>query len=141
MAKRVLAFDFGASSGRAIIGHFDGENIRLEEVHRFSNDPVSVNGTLYWDVLRLFFEIKQGLTKAKLAGGFDSIGIDTWGVDFGLLDEFGCLLENPVHYRDARTKGIFSPGRISYCSCPTFSLICSRVKSRPNIPLPRPRRW
>lgn len=106
MAKRVLAFDFGASSGRAIIGHFDGENIRLEEVHRFSNDPVSVNGTLYWDVLRLFFEIKQGLTKAKLAGGFDSIGIDTWGVDFGLLDEFGCLLENPVHYRDARTKGM-----------------------------------
>ena len=79
MEKRVLAFDFGASSGRAIIGHFDGENIRLEEVHRFSNDPVSVNGTLYWDVLRLFFEIKQGLTKAKLAGGFDSIGIDTWG--------------------------------------------------------------
>lgn len=67
MEKRVLAFDFGASSGRAIIGHFDGENIRLEEVHRFSNDPVSVNGTLYWDVLRLFFEIKQGLTKAKLA--------------------------------------------------------------------------
>lgn len=105
MEKRVLAFDFGASSGRAIIGHFDGENIRLEEVHRFSNDPVSVNGTLYWDVLRLFFEIKQGLTKAKLAGGFDSIGIDTWGVDFGLLDEFGCLLENPIHYRDARTAG------------------------------------
>ena len=104
--KRVLAFDFGASSGRAIIGHFDGENIRLEEVHRFSNDPVSVGGTLYWDVLRLFFEIKQGLTKAKLAGGFDSIGIDTWGVDFGLLDEFGCLLENPVHYRDARTAGL-----------------------------------
>ena len=69
MTKRVLAFDFGASSGRAIIGHFDGENIRLEEVHRFSNDPVSMNGTLYWDVLRLFFEIKQGLTKAKLAGG------------------------------------------------------------------------
>ena len=106
MEKRVLAFDFGASSGRAIIGHFDGENICLEEVHRFSNDPVSVNGTLYWDVLRLFFEIKQGLTKAKLAGGFDSIGIDTWGVDFGLLDEFGCLLENPIHYRDARTAGM-----------------------------------
>ena len=63
MEKRDLAFDFGASSGRAIIGHFDGENIRLEEVHRFSNDPVSVNGTLYWDVLRLFFEIKQGLTR------------------------------------------------------------------------------
>ena len=104
--KRVLAFDFGASSGRAIIGRFDGENIRLEEIHRFSNDPVQVGGTLYWDVLRLFYEIKQGLTKAKLAGGFDSVGIDTWGVDFGLLDEFGCLVENPVHYRDLRTSGM-----------------------------------
>ena len=67
--KRVLAFDFGASSGRAIIGHFDGENIRLEEIHRFSNDPVQVGGTLYWDVLRLFYEIKQGIVKAKLAAG------------------------------------------------------------------------
>ena len=104
--KRVLAFDFGASSGRAIIGRFDGENIRLEEIHRFSNDPVQIGGTLYWDVLRLFYEIKQGLTKAKLAGGFDSVGIDTWGVDFGLLDEFGCLVENPVHYRDLRTSGM-----------------------------------
>lgn len=104
--KRVLAFDFGASSGRAIIGHFDGENIRLEEIHRFSNDPVKVGNTLYWDVLRLFHEIKQGLVKAKLAGGFDSVGIDTWGVDFGLVDEFGCLVENPVHYRDLRTAGL-----------------------------------
>lgn len=104
--KRVLAFDFGASSGRAIIASYDGGKITLEEVHRFSNDPVMLNGTLYWDALRLFFEIKQGITKAKLAGGFDSIGVDTWGVDFGLLDEKGCLVENPVHYRDARTKGI-----------------------------------
>ena len=104
--KRVLAFDFGASSGRAIIASYDGDKITLEEVHRFSNDPVMLNGTLYWDALRLFFEIKQGITKAKLAGGFDSIGVDTWGVDFGLLDEKGCLVENPVHYRDARTKGI-----------------------------------
>lgn len=106
MKKRVLAFDFGASSGRAILGIFDGKGIELQEVHRFSNDPVEVNGTVYWDVLRLFYEIKQGIIKAKAAGGFDSIGIDTWGVDFGLLDEFGCLLENPVHYRDLRTKGL-----------------------------------
>ena len=104
--KRVLAFDFGASSGRAIIGKFENGKIELSEVHRFSNDPVSVNGTTYWDVLRLFYEIKQGIIKAKQAGGFDSIGIDTWGVDFGLLDEFGCLLENPIHYRDARTVGM-----------------------------------
>ncbi len=106
MNKRVLAFDFGASSGRAILGVFDGKSIELKEVHRFSNDPVEVNGTVYWDVLRLFYEIKQGIIKAKAEGGFDSIGIDTWGVDFGLLDEFGCLLENPVHYRDLRTKGL-----------------------------------
>ncbi len=106
MTKRVLAFDFGASSGRAIIGCFDGDKITLEEVHRFSNDPVSVGGTVYWDVLRLFYEIKQGIIKAKIAGGFDSIGIDTWGVDFGLIDSEGKLMENPVHYRDARTIGL-----------------------------------
>lgn len=104
--KRVLAFDFGASSGRAILGIFDGEKITLEEVHRFSNDPVMVGGTFYWDVLRLFHEIKQGILKAKQAGGFDSIGIDTWGVDFGLLDKNGRLLENPVHYRDKRNVGM-----------------------------------
>ena len=104
--KRILAFDFGASSGRAIIGHFDGKKIDLQEVHRFSNDPVSVGGTVYWDVLRLFHEIKQGISKAVLAGGFDSIGIDTWGVDFGLIDAEGKLMENPVHYRDARTAGM-----------------------------------
>lgn len=106
MTKRVLAFDFGASSGRAIIGCFDGEKITLEEVHRFSNDPVSVGGTVYWDVLRLFYEIKQGIIKARMAGGFDSIGIDTWGVDFGLIDKEGKLMENPIHYRDARTVGM-----------------------------------
>lgn len=106
MTKRVLAFDFGASSGRAIIGCFDGDKITLEEVHRFSNDPVSVGGTVYWDVLRLFYEIKQGIIKARIAGGFDSIGIDTWGVDFGLIDSEGKLMENPVHYRDARTAGL-----------------------------------
>lgn len=104
--KKVLAFDFGASSGRAIIGSFDGEKITLKEVHRFTNDPVDLGGTLYWDVLRLFYEIKQGIVKAKIAGGFDSIGIDTWGVDFGLIDKNGRLLDNPVHYRDKRTSGL-----------------------------------
>ncbi|MBQ7596633.1 MAG: rhamnulokinase, partial [Clostridia bacterium] len=104
--KKVLAFDFGASSGRAIIGTLENGKISLKEVHRFSNDPVKLNGTLYWDVLRLFYEIKQGIIKAKIAGGFDSIGIDTWGVDFGLIDKEGRLLENPVHYRDLRTAGL-----------------------------------
>lgn len=103
MTKKVLAIDFGASSGRAIVGTFDGKKIELEEVHRFSNDPVKIGDTVYWDVLRLFHEIKQGMVKAK---DFDCMGIDTWGVDFGLIDKDGRLLENPVHYRDERTKGL-----------------------------------
>ncbi|MBQ8683293.1 MAG: rhamnulokinase [Clostridia bacterium] len=106
MSKRVLAFDFGASSGRAILGTYDGEKLHLEEIHRFTNDPVDVCGVFHWDVLRLFHEIKQGITKAVHAGGFDAIGIDTWGVDFGLIDKKGRLLNNPVHYRDTRTVGM-----------------------------------
>ena len=104
--KRILAFDFGASSGRAILANYDGNSIQMQEIHRFSNDPVSVHGVLYWDILRLLFEIKQGITKAVHQGGFDAIGIDTWGVDFGLLDAKGQLLANPVHYRDPRTVGM-----------------------------------
>lgn len=103
--KKVLAVDLGASGGRAILGCFDGKRITLQELHRFFNEPVQLNQTLYWDVLRLMHEIKIGLSKAS-ALEFDSIGIDTWGVDFGLLDEDGYLLENPVHYRDHRTDGI-----------------------------------
>lgn len=106
MEKKVLAFDFGASGGRAMCGTFDGERITIEELHRFSNDPVFVQDTMYWDVLRLLFEIKQGLIKAKKCGKISSIGIDTWGVDFGLIDKEGRLLENPVHYRDKRTVGL-----------------------------------
>ena len=106
MSKRVLAFDFGASSGRAILGTYDGEKIHLEEIHRFTNDPVNVCGVFHWDVQRLFHEIKQGITKAVHAGGFDAIGIDTWGVDFGLIDKKGHLIGNPVHYRDTRTAGM-----------------------------------
>lgn len=106
MKRRVLTFDFGASSGRAIIAEFDGSKIELKEIHRFSNDAVTVGDTLYWDALRLFFEVKQGITKATLDGGFDAIGIDTWGVDFGLIDHNGRLLSNPVHYRDKRTDGV-----------------------------------
>ena len=105
--KKVLSFDFGASSGRAMLATFDGEKISMEEIHRFSNDTVIANGTMYWDILRLFFEIKTGITKAVTAGGFDAIGIDTWGVDFGLIDKRGKLLSNPVHYRDSRTNGIW----------------------------------
>ena len=106
MAKTVLAFDFGASSGRAVLGKYNGKSIELKEVHRFDNDPVLVRGTFYWDILRLFHEIKQGITKAKAVDTFDSIAIDTWGVDFALLDANGDLLQNPVHYRDNRTDGM-----------------------------------
>lgn len=104
--RQILAFDFGGGSGRAILGTLKDGRIQMEEVYRFSNDPVIVNGTMYWDTLRHFFEIKQGIIKAKQKGGFESIGIDTWGVDFGLLDEHGALLESAVHYRDDRTLGM-----------------------------------
>lgn len=92
--KNVLAIDFGASSGRAVIGSFDGTVIKLTEIHRFSNDPVILGKTMYWDFLRLFHEIKQSLIKSKEYGEIDSIAIDTWGVDFGLIDKSGRLLEN-----------------------------------------------
>lgn len=104
--KRILSFDFGASSGRAMLATLKNGKIEMEEIHRFSNDTVTVRGTMYWDVLRLFFEIKAGITAAVNRGGFDAIGIDTWGVDFGLLDKKGNLLSNPVHYRDLRTEGM-----------------------------------
>ena len=106
MEKQVLTFDFGASSGRAMMGKFDGSRIELTEVHRFDNNPVMLRGTFYWDALALFHEIKQGITKARSYGEFSSIGIDTWGVDFGLLDKNGDLLQNPVHYRDSRSVGM-----------------------------------
>ncbi len=106
---KFLAFDFGASSGRAMLAKFDGEKITLEEKHRFSNDPVDINGNFHWDVLRLFFEIKQGILKCANSGDrdIDCIGIDTWGVDYGLLDENDKLLGNPYHYRDTRTEGMY----------------------------------
>ncbi len=75
--KKILAFDFGASSGRAMLAELKDGKIDMKEIHRFSNDPVIVRGTMYWDVLRLFFEIKAGITKALSEGGFDAISIDT----------------------------------------------------------------
>ena len=105
-SRKVLAIDFGASGGRAMIGTLQEGKISIEEIHRFSNDPVILRGTMYWDVLRLFHEIKQSLIKAKQHGKIDSIAVDTWGVDFGLLDKDGVLLENPIHYRDDRTRGM-----------------------------------
>ena len=106
---KFLAFDFGASSGRAILATFENDKIVLEEKHRFSNDPVTVNGGFYWDVMRLFHEIKQGILACANSGDkdIDCIGIDTWGVDYGLLDKNDKLLSNPYHYRDTRTDGMY----------------------------------
>jgi rhamnulokinase len=103
-----LAFDLGAESGRAVIGHFDGDRLHLEELHRFPNGPVQVLDSLHWDVLNLWTEIKHGLSLAAKAYGerLASIGLDTWGVDFGLLAADDTLLGNPYHYRDSRTDGI-----------------------------------
>jgi len=90
-----------------MLGIYDGKSLRLEELHRFPNDPVMLNGRFVWDVQRLFFETKAALLKAVKAGiRLDGIGIDTWGVDFGLLDKNGQLLGIPTHYRDARTDGM-----------------------------------
>ncbi len=104
----MLAFDYGASSGRAIAGIYDGHSLRLEEIHRFANEPVMVNRSLNWDILRLYHEMKQGIGKCIKSryNAIASIGIDTWGVDFGLLDYSGNLLGNPYHYRDTNTEGI-----------------------------------
>jgi rhamnulokinase len=109
-----LAFDLGAESGRVVLGQFDGERLRLSEVHRFPNGPVRLpdgGGTgyrLHWDVLRLWTEIKRGLALAVQKHGADlaGVGLDTWGVDFGLLDRDGALISNPYHYRDSRTDGM-----------------------------------
>ena len=102
-----LALDLGAESGRGMLGRFDGERLALEEVHRFPNGPVRMLDTLHWDVPRLFDEMKAALRKAATGHpGLDGVGIDTWGVDFGLVGRGETLLGNPVHYRDARTDGM-----------------------------------
>ncbi|MFC4778661.1 rhamnulokinase family protein [Paenibacillus sp. GCM10023252] len=102
-----LAYDLGASSGRAILGRLEEGRIVLQELHRFPNDPVQVGGRLHWDILRLFHELKQGLLKAKHAGiQLQSVGIDTWGVDFGMVSAEGELLGNPYHYRDRQTDDV-----------------------------------
>ncbi len=98
---KVLAFDFGASNGRAIVGEFDGKQLKMEVVHRFPNSPVEKDGGLYWDFEKLFGEVKEGLKKC---GEVASVGVDTWGVDFGLLDKDGKLLRDPRNYRDDYSK-------------------------------------
>ena len=108
MTKRYIAVDLGASSGRVIVGTLENGSLSLEEVARFWNGPTDVRGTFHWDVLHLFRNIQEGIAKARKLYGDEivSIGVDTWGVDFGLMDSDGNLLGNPVHYRDSRTDGM-----------------------------------
>ncbi len=106
MSKTILVFDFGASSARAMLCKYSGGGISLEEVHRFPNTPVTENGHLCWDIDELWEQMKIGISFAVFNGGFDAISIDTWGVDFGLIDKHGELIGKPVHYRDSRTEGI-----------------------------------
>lgn len=104
-AQTVLAVDLGAESGRVMAVHFDGAALQIEGLHRFANTSVRVRDTLHWDFLGLWRHIQTGLQQGK-ARQPASLGVDTWGVDFGLLDAQGRLIGNPVHYRDGRTAGM-----------------------------------
>ena len=101
--KKILAFDLGSSSGRAIEGKYTDGKLQYKEIHRFKNVPIWHNGHLCWDFEKIMKEIYLGIEKA---GEIDSIGIDAWGADFGVLDQNGDLLSLPVHYRDLRTEGM-----------------------------------
>lgn len=106
--SRFIALDLGAESGRAIVGRLDGDKLSLEEAYRFPNRAARVLGSLYWDPLYLFNEMKQGLSKISHQYGADfaSVGVDTWGLDYALLDREGNLVGNPYCYRDSRTEGM-----------------------------------
>lgn len=111
MSEQVyLAIDLGAESGRVMAGMFDGKQIRLEELHRFSNGPVNVADTMRWDLIRLWSQIQVGLQKAAARFGQNivSVGVDTWGVDYVLLSKTGEMLGQPYHYRDVRTRGVMN---------------------------------
>lgn len=99
-----LAFDFGASSGRLILSKFEDGKIELEEIHRYTNEPVRIGERFYWDTFRLYHELKTGLKKAAAKKvPITSMAVDTWGVDYGLIDKDGNLIGNPINYRDNRT--------------------------------------
>ncbi|MHC4331177.1 MAG: FGGY family carbohydrate kinase, partial [Planctomycetota bacterium] len=106
--KKYIAVDLGAESGRVMVGSISAGKLVLEEIHRFGNGPIEEDGSLRWDFNGLLSEIKIGIGKAAATAGVEvkGIGIDSWGVDFGLLDAEGKLIENPYHYRDSQTNGM-----------------------------------
>jgi rhamnulokinase len=144
--SRFIAFDVGAESGRAIVGILEDDQLRLEEAHRFTNGAVVVGPHLHWDVLRIFSEVIEGLRSIRRKYGteFASLGIDTWGVDFALLDREGNLVGNPHSYRDARTRGMMEEvlarvpredifaqtGGIQFLSINTLYQLYAMVKAR-----------
>ena len=150
--KNYLAFDLGAESGRAMIGSFESGRLRLSELCRFPNQPIEQDGSLRWDIHRLFSEILRAIDLAPRP--VESLGVDTWGIDFALLDARGELLENPFHYRDRRTEGVmericaklpreriyaatgvqFLPINTIYQLCATSPEILARAESFLTIP-------
>jgi len=110
--RTLVAVDLGAQSGRVAVGRFDGSRLAIEEVHRFPNVPVRVRGTLHWDILRLYADVCDGLRAAARDATVDAVAVDSWAVDFGLVDRAGRLTQNPVHYRDSRraaaVEGVFA---------------------------------
>jgi len=105
--SRYIAVDLGAESGRTMLGTLDNRRFEIEEIHRFVNIPVHLPTGLHWDTLGIFSQICTGLRMTRQTGGsIDGVAIDSWGVDFGLLDKNGALLEHPRHYRDERTQGV-----------------------------------
>jgi len=121
---RYIAIDLGAESGRVMTGILEDNKLELQQMHRFSNQPVHCNGTFYWDFLRLWHDICDGIQRAVATFGntWDGIGVDTWGVDFGLLDDRGQLLGNPVHYRDGRNHGAM---KSTFDTCPKDKIFAS----------------
>lgn len=124
----VIGIDLGAGSGRVFVGSFDGKNIEVKEKYRFVTEPVAVGNNLYWDLLRVFAELKRALLSLDKGISYSSIGIDAWGADFGLIDRKGRLLGNVYHYRDARTTGIVEKLLTKFSSRQLFELTASDLK-------------
>jgi len=147
-ARNYLAIDLGAESGRTIVGSLSGGKLTLSETHRFVNGPVRINDGVHWDVLRLWSDIKIGISisSTKFNNNLESLGLDTWGVDFALLDKKKSLLSNPFHYRDARTDGmleeafkdvpraeIFSNTGIQFMQINTLYQLLAMVKTQDSL--------